>query len=189
MIRTLAILCLLLPAAALAQAAKPPAKAAPKGASPTAKAAPARPAAPTGPFDAQNPQSLIALLGGLGATATISERAEDSVFLKITSPAGDFTGQFAGCDAQGRKCKAMAFDAASSQRTATIAEVNAFNQTSLMCRVWQAKDGKPHVMYSTLVSAGDTRAEIETHLAAWRGCLGDFGAFLKDPPGYLSTAP
>lgn len=169
----------LLAAALLAPAA---ADAQPAG-KPSAKAAPAA------PFDAQNPQSLIALLATLGAEATIAEKVEDAVFLKVASPAYSFNTQFAGCDAQGRRCKAVAFEAGADQRTATIVQLNAFNQTSLTCRAWQAKDGKPHVMYSALVSSRDDRAEMETHLAAWRGCLADFGAFLKDPPAYLAVAP
>jgi hypothetical protein len=27
------------------------------------------------------------------------------------------------------------------------------------------------------------------HLNAWRGCIGDFTAFLKDPTGFLANAP
>jgi len=46
-----------------------------------------------------------------------------------------------------------------------------------------------HVSYSALLFRGDTRQEMTTHVDAWRGCLGDFAAFLKDPPGYLAAAP
>lgn len=176
-----AILPALFASLALAGAAHGQAKA------PAAKAPPRPPAA--GGFDAQNPQTLIDILAALGAKASVSEKVEDSVFLKVTSPAGDFGVQFAGCDKQGRKCQAMGFDAPANASAPTLQQLNAFNQTSLMCRVWQARDGKPHVTYAALVSGSDSRAEIETQLAAWRGCLADFGAFLKDPPGYLATAP
>lgn len=171
---------LLLAAALLCTAAAPAQKAAPR---PTAKP----PAA--GPFDARNPQTLIAMLAPMGAQATISGKVEDQVMLKVATPAYGFNAQFAGCDAQGRACKAVAFEAVSDLRTVTVSDLNAFNQTSLTCRVWQARDGKPHVMYSALVSAADTRGEMETHLGAWQGCLADFGAFLKDPKAYLAIAP
>jgi hypothetical protein len=176
-------LILLIAAAALcmgAQAAKaPPAK------TPPAKAAPVTPVAPTDP---QNPQTTIALLGALGAKATVTERGEDGVRFKVETPHYGFAGEFAGCDRQGRKCKALAFSTQGAS-TPTMAELNAFNQTSLTCRVWQDKAGKPHVMYSALLSPTDNEAVLQTHLGAWQGCLAEFGDFLKDPKAYLAVAP
>ena len=68
------------------------------------------------------------------------------------------------------------------------AQLNAFNQTSVMCRLYQDKCGRPHVEYSALLFATDGRAEMLTHVNAWRGCIGDFTAFLKDPNGFLAGA-
>lgn len=168
-----------------AQAAKAPAVKAPP-----AKAAPAKPAAvtPVAPTDPTNPQTTIALLATLGAKATVTQRDEDGVEFKVETPYYGFAGQFAGCDGQGRKCKAVAFTTQSAA-TPTLAELNAFNQTSLTCRVWQDKAGKPHVMYSALLSATDTEDELKLHLGAWQGCLAEFGDFLKDPKAYLASAP
>jgi hypothetical protein len=28
-----------------------------------------------------------------------------------------------------------------------------------------------------------------TQIDAWRGCIADFGSFLKDPTAYLASAP
>jgi len=163
--------------AALAQT--PPAKA------PAAKA-PARPAAQ--PFDARDPASLVALLADLDAKAEIGGRSEDGVVVRVTSPAGAFHGQFAGCDRQGRACAAVQFDAP-AQRTATLAQINAFNQSSLTCRIFQDKAGKPHMLYSTLLFPADSRDEMLGHIGAWQGCLATFAAFLSDPTGYLASAP
>ena len=70
----------------------------------------------------------------------------------------------------------------------TLAQINAFNQTSVLCRLYQDKSGKAHVEYSTLLLPKDGRTEMLLHLNAWRGCLADFEAFLKDPTGYLAGA-
>ena len=181
-------------AAMLAAAApKPTQKAAPK----PAAAKPAAPmptvvkpvAAKAEAFDARNPQTLIDLLAGLDAKAEIVRTQDDGVMLKVISPAGSFQAQFAGCDSHARACAAVQFDASAEARTATLAEINRFNQSSLICRIVQDNAGKPHVLYSALVSPGEGRAQMLGDIDAWRGCIGDFGAFLKDPTGYLASAP
>jgi hypothetical protein len=156
-----------------------------------AAAQPAKPAAtsPVAPFQAQEPASLVALLSSLEAKAEVAQRQDDMVLLKVTSPAGGFTARFAGCNAQGRTCRALQFEAAAERSAPTLAQINGFNQSSLTCRITQDRGGKPHVLYSTLLFPGDTRQEMLVQIQAWQGCLGDFGAFLKDPPGYLAVAP
>jgi hypothetical protein len=66
--------------------------------------------------------------------------------------------------------------------------VNAFNQTSVMCRIYQDRSGAPHVLYSAILFRSMTRANAGTHLQAWQGCLADAHDFLKDPVGYLANA-
>ena len=175
--------CVLIAAAALCAGSALAQTPAPKA--PAAKAAPARAAA----FDARDPASLVTLLAGLDAKAEIGGRSEDGVLVRVTSPAGAFQGQFAGCDAQGRACAAVQFEAPSAQRTATLAEINGFNQSSLTCRIFQDKAGKPHMLYSTLLFPADSRDEMLAHVGAWQGCLATFAAFLADPAGYLASAP
>jgi hypothetical protein len=188
-LKPLVLIAALLAATGASAAAKPPAH----KAAPAARSAAAPPALPTveatGAFDARDPSSLMALLATLGAKAQTTSRDKEGVLLKVTSPAGDFRAQFDGCNQQGRACQALQFDAAADAKTATIAEVNGFNQSSLACRIIQDKAGKPHVLYSALVFASTTRADMLTHVNAWRGCLSDFAGFLKDPPGYLAAAP
>lgn len=174
--------------AALVLVAALTAGAAPKPKPPPAMAPKASPAKPPA-FDARDPASLVALLAILDAKAEVAAKVEDGVLVRVSSPAGGFLAQYAGCNAQGRGCSGLQFDASAEQRTSTLAEINGFNQSSLACRIYQDKAGKPHVLYSTLVFAGDSRQEMLTHISAWRGCLGEFGAFLKDPPGYLASAP
>ena len=182
----LATAALLLMAAApapKAPAAKPAAK--PPAAKAVAKPAASKPAA----FDARDPVSLQALLETLGATAQLGERTEDGVYMRVASPAGNFQALFAGCDKQGMNCAALQFDAAAGERSPTLAAINAFNQSSLACRITQDQADKPHMLYSGLLSASQSREDLAMHIAAWRGCLADFGGFLKDPVGYLAIAP
>jgi len=185
---------LLLPAALLCVAATPPAKPAPAKPA-AAKAAPAKaPARPVaaapaaGSFDATNPQGLMDLLGAAGAKVQTSRREEDSVFVAVTSTAASFSLQFAGCSPQGRACKAFLLDRALPRSAVTGAQINAFNQTSVMCRVYQAQGGEPHVAYSALVFKSMTRDDAATHLLAWQGCLADTADFLRDPVAYLANA-
>ncbi|MDB5442003.1 MAG: hypothetical protein JWP73_379, partial [Phenylobacterium sp.] len=146
-------------------------------------------AAAGGPLDAREPASMMALLASVDAPAQIASHDAENVILKATSPAGSFAVQFGGCNPQGHLCKAVQFDAVADARTATIAEINSFNQSSLTCRLYQDRTGKPHVLYSSLVFASASRQDMLTHVGAWRACLSDFSGFLKDPPGYLASAP
>jgi hypothetical protein len=171
--------------AAAPKAAAPPAAHKPAAAAPK----PPAPAAPSGPFDARNPANLIALLTSMGAEGAVTTRQDDVVALKITNPGYSFAAQYAGCDGQGRACKALAFTGVSDARTATLAQINSFNQTSINCHAYQDNGGKPHAWYSTLVFPSTTREDMVTHIGAWQGCWTSFGAFLKDPAAYLASAP
>jgi hypothetical protein len=173
----------LLIAAALACAAAGP-KPAPREPRPSGAPPAARPAV----FDARDPATLIALLASLDAKATIVRTDGDSVFLAVTSSTEVFSVQFAGCDEHGRACQAMLFDRVGTEGQPTLAQINAFNQTSVMCRAYQEKAGRPHLLYSALLFPPDSRAEMLMHINAWRGCISDFVSFLKDPPGFLAGA-
>lgn len=151
---------------------------------PAAKPATARPA----PFDARAPASLLDLFAANGANARLSTSSPGGARLEVTTPAYGFGVDYVGCDSTGRGCQALAFSTASERRV-TLAQINVFNQTSLNCRVFQDAAGKTHIAYSTLLSRSDTRQEMEMHVAAWRGCLTEFGEFLRDPVGYLAAAP
>ncbi|WP_309604558.1 YbjN domain-containing protein [Phenylobacterium sp.] len=177
--KTLSVLA----AAVLSLGAAPPHRPA------VAKAAPTRAAPADLDFDARNPASLIALLTAAGAKATVAAREADTVFVAVTSTAADFSMQFADCSAQGRDCKAVLFDNITDKAGPSFAQLNAFNQSSLTCRGYEDKTGKPHVVYSTLLFADDSRQRIATQVAAWRGCVGEFRNFLKDPTAYLASAP
>jgi hypothetical protein len=185
----------LIAAAVLATGGAPkkaaPAKPAP-AAKPAAEAAAPAPAKaqPAGDFDARNPQNLAALLGGAGGKAQVTRQDEDSVLVTVTSTAADFSMQFAGCDTHGRACKAVLFDYLADSKTGpTFNQLNAFNQTSALCRGYEDKTGKPHVVYSTLLFAGDSQGRMTEQFRAWTGCIGEFRNFLKDPNAYLASAP
>lgn len=173
---------------AMGAAPKPAAPKAPVAAA--AKPAAAKPlAAPIADFDARNPASVIALLNSGGAKATQLSKDANSVLVNVTSVAANFTVLFAPCDAQGRACKALQFDYADDKPGPSFAQLNAFNQTSAMCRSYEDKASKAHVVYSTLLFADDPYEHFRTQALAWTGCIGEFRNFLKDPSGYLASAP
>jgi hypothetical protein len=187
---------LILPAALACVAAAPAPKTPPAKAAP-GKSAPAKPparatapkAAPlTGPFDATNPQAIMDLLSQAGAKVQTNRKEADAIFVTVTSPAAAFSLQFAGCNAQGRGCRAFLLDSAMERGPATVAQINAFNQTSVMCRLYQDKAGLPHVLYSALVFKTMSREDASTHLLAWQGCLADGRDFMRDPVEYLANA-
>lgn len=176
---------ILLPAALACLAAAPaPKTPAPKA--PPAKAA--AKAAPTAAFDATQPQGLMEILGAAGAKVQTQRREEDAVFVAVTSPVAAFSLQFAGCNAQGKACRAVLLDSALPRSPATVGQMNAFNQTSVMCRLYQDRAGLPHVVYSTLLFRTMSRDDAGGHMLAWQGCLADAGEFLKDPVAYLAAA-
>lgn len=175
----LALLCLAAAPAPKAAPPKAPAAKAPAAKAPAAKPAPA--------FDMRDPQALMGLLGEAGASVQTRQRDGDSVFVAVGSRVADFSIQFAGCTPEGRACKAALFDSL-LDGAPTSAQTNAFNQTSVMCRVYQDRSGRAHVLYSTVLFASTTRADAATHLAAWQGCLADARDFAKDPVAFLSEA-
>ena len=150
--------------------------------------APARPAAVATAFDATNPQSLMDVLGAAGAKVQTSRKEDDAVFIAVTSTAAAFSMQFAGCNAQGRACRAVLLDAALPKGSATSSQINGFNQTSVMCRLYQDRAGVPHVLYSTLLSRTMSRDDASNELLAWQGCLSDAHDFSRDPVAYLANA-
>lgn len=163
-------------AAAPALAAETPAKPKPAAAKPAA-------------FDARDPAGLISVLGEMGAKAEVVKTEPGEAFVSVTTPGYGFGVQFAGCDANGKACKGLAFSTAAEKKSATLAQINGFNQTSINCRAFQDKAGKAHIAYSTLLSSHDVREEMKIHIGAWQGCVAAFGEFLKDPPGFLARAP
>lgn len=181
--RSLLIVPAALACLAAAPAPKTPPTKAPAAKAPAAKAAPA-----VVPFDATNPQSLMDLLSAAGAKVQTSRREEDAVFVAVTSAAANFSLQFAGCNPQGRACRAMLLDGSLVKGPATTAQMNAFNQTSVMCRLYQDRTGVPHVLYSAILFRSMTRDDAATHLAAWQGCLADSREFARDPVAYLANA-
>jgi hypothetical protein len=70
----------------------------------------------------------------------------------------------------------------------TLAQINGYNQASALCRVVQMRADGAHVLYSTLLFAGASRAEATTQLAAWQGCLADARDFARDPVRFLAEA-
>ena len=162
--------------------------AAPKAAS--AKSGPAKPAvAPVANFDARDPASVMAVLNSGGGQASLVQKDADTVLVTFVSLAANFSLQFDACNAQGRACKAVEFDSIVETPGPTFAQLNAFNQTSAMCRGYEDKAGKPHIVYSTLLFADDPYEHFRTQMLAWTGCIGEFRNFLKDPNGYLASAP
>jgi hypothetical protein len=194
---TRAPLALLLPAALLCLAAAHAPKAAPaKSAPPKPAAAAAKPApavAASGPFDMTNPQGLMGVLDAAGAKVQTTKREADAVFVAVTSPAANFSMQFAGCNEQGRACRAVLLDSALDPLSKAggpvrLDQINAFNQTSVLCRIYQAKDATPHVLFSAVLAASATREDGQGLMGAWQGCLADARDFVRDPVSYLANA-
>ncbi len=153
-----------------------------------ARPAPTRAAVPATDFDARNPQGLMELVGAAGAKVQTRSREDDTVFVAVTSTAASFSMQFAGCSPQGRGCRAVLFDAALDRAAVGASQINGFNQTSVMCRVYQDRAGMQHVLYSTILLKSSSRDDLATHLQAWQGCLADAHDFLKDPVAYLANS-
>src|SRR5690606_25828788 len=132
-------------------------------------------------FDARDPASLIDFLAATDAKAEVVRKNEDEVHLSVSTSGLAFGAQFAGCEANGKVCKALAFTAASEKRGATLAQVNGFNQTSLRCRVYQEKAGKMNGGFATLAGARVTREDLRMHMCDWQTRLGASGQYMLDP--------
>lgn len=151
-------------------------------AAPALAAEPAKPAA----FDARDPAAVVAWLAGLDAKANIVSSGKGVVVVDIATPAGKFGAQFVDCDAKGKACQAVAYSTAFEKRGVTLPQINVFNRTQVACRGYLTDDGRPNVMYATLLTARLTAAEMKQHLGVWQSCLATFGRFTRDPQGYVS---
>ncbi|HEX5377240.1 MAG TPA: YbjN domain-containing protein [Phenylobacterium sp.] len=160
-------------------------------------AAPAKPAAAAKPagaaqplkianFDARDPDKMIALLTALGAQAKVTGRESGQVFLAVVTPGGEFGAQMIGCDGGGKACHAIALFSTYEKKGATLAQINDFNRSQLACRGILTPDGRPSVMYSTLVNLRMTADETRQHIGVWQGCLTGFSEFTTDPIDFLS---
>jgi hypothetical protein len=130
----------------------------------------------------------MALLGEAGAQVQTNRREDDAVFVTVTSTAANFSLQFAGCNPQGRGCQAALFDSVLAGASPSLQQINGFNQTSVVCRIYQDKGGGTHATYATLLLKSDTRDSARTQLAAWQGCVAEARDFMRDPVAYLANA-
>ena len=161
-----------------------PAKAHPATAKPAAAAAPAP--APGGAipnFDARDPDSIIALLKQMNAEGKIVKTGGDVVVIGVTAPSLSFGIQMMGCDAKAKACHALVMSA-SSEKTATLGQINIFNRAQPMCRGLLTAEGKVSVMYFALVNPRTSIEDARQQMAVWGGCLSSFGEFLKDPAAF-----
>jgi len=172
-----AVLSVLAAGPALAAPAKPVA------AKPAAPKAPAKPG-----FDARDPAAVAALLAGAGAKTESARGGEGQVAMKVVTPGGGFGMQFANCDAKGKACAGVAFSTGFDRQAPTLVHMNLFNRTQFACRGFTGEDGKPNVMYSTLLTSRMTTEDVNQHLGVWQGCLGAFAQFTRDPAGFLAAS-
>lgn len=156
-----------------------------------AKPAAAKPAAPKPParsgFDARDPAALAALLVEAGAKTESARGGDGQVAMKVVTPGGGFGMQFANCDAKGKACAGVAFSTGFDRQAPSLAHMNLFNRTQFACRGFMGEDGKPNVMYSTLLTARMSAEDMKQHIGVWQGCLGAFAQFTRDPAGFLAA--
>ena len=138
------------------------------------------------PFDARDPAAMVALFTSMKAQTSIAKSQEGEVVLSVTTPSGGFGAQMIGCDPSGKACHAIALFTSYDQKGATLDQINDFNRAQFACRAVLAPDGRPGVMYSTLLNFRMTQDETKQHLGVWQGCLKSFDAFARDPVAFLS---
>ncbi len=145
----------------------------------------AKPAAARADF--RDPDALVTLLADMGAKTTLAKPTESSVGFTVETPGGSFGGQFVTCDAKGKACRMLAFSTGFERKGPNLAEINMFNRTEVACRAYMTDDGKPNVMYSTLLTSRMNADEMREHIGVWQGCLVAFRGFTLDPVRYMSA--
>jgi hypothetical protein len=153
-----------------------------------AKPAAAKPAAKTAMFDPRDPAAIVALLAGMDAKAAVTKAGDGLVTMTVTTPGGGFGLQFVSCDAKGKACGGLVFSTAFDRKAPTLSQINVFNRSQFACRGFLSDDGKANVMYPVMLTLRMNAAEVTQHVGVWQGCLGSFGAFLKDPAVFLATS-
>ena len=182
------LLPLLATFSALAALSATPAGAAPAKGHAAAKPAAASAGAPAAPaaiagFDARDPDSIIAMLKQMNAEGKIVKTGGDVVVIGVTAPNLSFGIQMMGCDAKSKGCHALVMSA-SSDKAATLAQINVFNRAQPMCRGLLSAEGKISVSYFALVTPHTALDDARQQMAVWGGCLSSFGEFLKDPAAF-----
>ena len=150
---------------------------------PASKPSTSKPAA----FDARDPAAIVALITSMKAQASIVKSEGGEVVLSITTPNGGFGAQMIGCDPSGKACHGLALFTSYEMKGATLQQINDFNRAQFACRGVLAPDGRPGVMYSTLINFRMTQDETKQHFGVWQGCLKSFDAFARDPVAFLSS--
>lgn len=152
--------------------------------------APAKPAAPktetAKAIDARDPAALIGVLAGMGAKSTVTKSPAGRVLVTIETPGGGFGLQFVDCDAGGKACRGLAYSTAFDRKGATLAQLNSFNRDQIVCRGVLGEDGRPNVIYSTLLSPRMTAEDLKDQIGVWQGCLATFAEFTTDPAAFLA---
>jgi hypothetical protein len=159
-------------------------------AAPEAPAKPAQPkaAAAKAVFDPRDPTAIVQLLASMDAKAAVTKAGEGLVTMTVTTPGGGFGLQFVSCDAKGKSCGGLVFSTAFDRKAPTLSQINVFNRSQFACRGFLSDDGKANVMYPVMLTLRMNAAEVTQHVGVWQGCLGSFGAFLKDPTVFLATS-
>jgi glucose/arabinose dehydrogenase len=174
--RKFALILALSAVAASAQAASH--KAAAKPAAPKSEAAK--------PIDARDPAALMGVLAGMGAKSTAAKSPAGRVLVTIETPGGGFGLQFVDCDAAGKACHGLAFSTAFDRKGATLAQLNSFNRDQVVCRGFLGEDGRPNIVYSTLLSPRMSTEDLKEQIGVWQGCLATFAEFTTDPAAFLA---
>ncbi len=138
------------------------------------------------PFDARSPHQVITLLESTGAKVNVTGNSDGQFILEAKANDGNFGVQFIDCNAGAEACHAVALFTAFEKSAVTLAQINDFNRAQFACRGLLAADGRPSVMYSTLLNFRMTRDEFKLHLGVWHACIKGFEAFNRDPEAFLS---
>ena len=140
-------------------------------------------------FDARSPEAVIGVLEGMEATGQVTDSGNGRVFAEIATPGGDgFTILFFDCDEAGASCEGALYATTFDAKGATLADVNALNRLSRLCRAMLEENGRPAVTFTAQLAQGMTREDIRDQVGAWQGCLEVFSAFTADPKGFLAEA-
>lgn len=159
--------------------------AAPAAARPAPKPA-AAPAPKAATLDARDPSALIGVLAAMGAKAETTKSPAGKVLANVETPGGGFGLQFVDCDPAGKACKGVAFFSAFDRKGATVAQMNSFNRDQVVCRGFIGDDGRPDVVYSTLLTVRMNADDLKQHVGVWQGCLATFAEFTNDPAAFLA---
>ncbi len=138
-------------------------------------------------FDARSPEDVLGVLKADGASPKMKKEADGRPYIVALKKGQTFVVRFHRCNDDKTSCQVVVYNLTFAHDPANVDQINRWNVWSLLCPADREPPGHPHVRFSVLAAASDTRDTVVAEQNEWQACLTDFAEFAHDPEGFLKA--